>query len=108
CKARQAKGAKAAPRAQATKMPEPRKEDKVEVNRDAAMTNPEGLSGEGGSRQQETIEDFEDDVVDYSDEEAPAEVVKRPDQTRGGGSEFRRSSSPSTSSSNRPKSGKQP
>ncbi|KAK3632166.1 hypothetical protein LTR56_016534 [Elasticomyces elasticus] len=77
-----ARQAKAAPRAQATKIPEPHKEEEVQMNNDAAVTNPEGLSGNGGSRQQETIEDFEDAVVDYSDEEVLPEVLKKPGQTR--------------------------
>ncbi|KAK4897547.1 hypothetical protein LTR27_004691 [Elasticomyces elasticus] len=81
--ARQAKGAKAAPQAQATKIPEPRKEEEeVGTKHDAAVADAEGPSGTGGSRQHETIEDFEDAVVDYSDEEVPAEVVKKPGQTR--------------------------
>ncbi|KAK5739417.1 hypothetical protein LTR17_005322 [Elasticomyces elasticus] len=84
--ARQAKGAKAAPQAPATKIPEPREgEEEVGMKHDAAVADAEGLSGTGGSRQRETIEDFEDAVVDYSDEEAPAEVVEKPDHTTADG-----------------------
>ncbi|KAK5738043.1 hypothetical protein LTR17_006286 [Elasticomyces elasticus] len=83
--ARQAKEVKAAPPAQAIKMPELREVEEVEVDHAAALANAEGPSEKGGSRQQETIEDFEDAVVDYSDEEAPAAVVKKPDHTTADG-----------------------